>query len=273
MSTATATDLIELLRRALASPQDRTLLAEVQSRRDEIRAVIDETECDLPELATTDPAWTSVVMSAVDPEMLSTREPSESDLSHEREAGEYFASILRKAPAQARFHELAHLGTVPASVQADLLATPAAQAAGASAVQPARYGLTPVAFVHAAQAVSNVLHRRYHEGGETFVDVEDISEHDLAHEISLTCECRVDVAETLFRWLLNAADIVRDLFPGFVIVRVGSIMRFVPTIVTSPEKTADERKRDLRVPEPQDVVAPIDEDEDQELFDLDDESR
>lgn len=239
MTTATDTELIDLLRRALASPKDTDLLAEVQRRSNEMRAVIRRKDVDLPDLATAEAVWVRAVMIAVDPELAAVR-VLEGDPSHEQGAGEYFASLVRKAPNQARFSEFAHLRPIPAAAVMELLATPAAVAAGTSAVRPAMYGLTPVTFVYAAQAVSNVVYRARHENGEVFVAVEDIRENDLVREIVLTCECRIHVATALFRWLMNTADVVRDIFPGFVIVRIGETMRFVSTVGTTSEKSNNE---------------------------------
>jgi hypothetical protein len=115
------------------------------------------------------------------------------DMSQESDAAREFARKVRRMPrAIAQFDILGELPPARPFVRMALLDQPSVGAAGEIGERLARYGLTPITVLNAAQALANAR-------GEFTID-------DAAREIQRACHCQESVARILVRWLKEAAQ-------------------------------------------------------------------
>src|SRR5262249_28937465 len=150
-----------------------------------------------------------------------------------RKKGEYvghaFQVLLADLPIElVNFTGFAGLPEVDAETKQRLEQTPSVQAAP-EAMRITRYGLTPFTFLHAPQAVSDVILRYAEENGlsnsKVIVidpkgemqrsDQPSVEVDILQDDISLVVECDLQVSARILDWLIAAGQRKPHLFPQF----------------------------------------------------------
>jgi len=212
---------LDILANALRAPSNRRALDDVSRYKNEIIDAVDAMDGEsIQKIIETsgDPDWTEEVLSALD-STPAALDSEASDLQSivegdEREIGRMFGRWIEQLPlAFYEFEELQSLPGASESEQVRAAASPATIACGAVGARLARFGITPLTFFYAAQAVSNLI-----SAAEKKNAVAKITKQDLIEEVAATCECSPEMARLLLIWLNRASDYI-DVFPGLTTER------------------------------------------------------
>jgi hypothetical protein len=213
------TDPQQILATALTARQDGSALESVRLHKQEIIDWIDATDGETIRAlieSSKDAEWSAAVFHTLD-----SLQPALSDeaaalramIDHdEAEIGLTFRDwIERRLPeACAGFAQLQSLPLVGKAERTEAERSPSSLAAGRAGRDLARFGVTPLTFFYAAQAVSNLVRE-----AEQVADRRSaLTKEEVIDEVAATCHCSQNTAVHLLAWLSRAADYV-DVFPGF----------------------------------------------------------
>ncbi len=236
------TDIAKLMEQVLSSPGDKTLLAEVRARAGEIFEHLDREES-LEDWKwrtfEADPAWLAAVLEALAGDQAPPKEDApilealfQAGAARESGIGYAFKEGLL-AGLPKHLTNLAHwfrqVPLIDPVDQANLLRTPAVEAARLASEALVPHGVTPLTVFYATEAVSGLAGRLRRLGAiaedESFVldpsgtqpvtQDGSVTNDTVLREIRFVAECSPPAASVLYPWLVAAAQFKPFVFRGY----------------------------------------------------------
>jgi hypothetical protein len=221
-------DPMDILRRALRAPKEghERSLTELREHRDAIVEALQLGDQDLDLDEELDPAWVETIGTLLEQsgtgEEVPTSEgfgpiaPLQSREEEESELGYRFARMLESLPwALQHFSALEGLPAVDSEESKRLMESPASANAGKFGRRLASYGLSPLTFNYAAQAVARSLRKEARRRRHSLPPSKVATLEQIA-QIATFCRLEADAARRLLAWLQAAAAHAPDIIPGFV---------------------------------------------------------
>lgn len=246
-------DPLDILRRALLQPGDAAALAAVLNNREAILDAIDEEDCELDEWIDFEVEWLAVIARVLDGTAIRAESRLQSALAamwiaDEESIGRTFADYVVSLPVPLRtFDGIAVLPRVDPETRDSLMQTPSVAAAHWVGDLLADYGLTPMSFEYARQAIRRVIECRWLE--EDRVEEEAPLLRAVVTEIMALAQCRREAAQFLLGWLMHASEFDAYVVRGLRIQKTGGGIEFTPLAgLETSEKRLDRSL--LKLPAP-----------------------